>query len=37
MQQTLFTPHGREKMDGQWKLYCLAHNIEKAGHYGYAN
>ena len=32
-----FTLRGREKVDGQWKLYCLVHNIEKLGHHGYAN
>jgi hypothetical protein len=32
-----FTLRGREKVDGQWKLYCLGHNIEKLGHHGYAN
>jgi len=25
-----FTLRGRAKVDGQWKLYCLVHNIEKA-------
>ena len=34
---TRFTLRGREKVDGQWKLYCLVHNIEKLGHHGYAN
>ena len=24
-----FTLRGRSKVDGQWKLYCLVHNIEK--------
>jgi transposase len=24
-----FTLRGREKVDGQWKLFCLVHNIEK--------
>ena len=23
-----FTPAGRAKVDGQWKLYCMVHNIE---------
>ena len=32
-----FTLRGRQKVDGQWKLYCLVHNIEKLGHHGYAN
>lgn len=32
-----FTLRGRTKVDGQWKLYCMVHNIEKLGHHGYAN
>lgn len=31
-----FTLRGRKKGDGQWKLYCLIHNIEKLAHHGYA-
>ena len=31
-----FTLRGRGKVDTQWKLYCLVHNIEKLAHYGYA-
>lgn len=31
-----FTLRGRKKVDAQWKLYCLVHNIEKLAHYGYA-
>ena len=31
-----FTLRGRKKVDGQWKLYCLVHNIEKLAHQGYA-
>ena len=31
-----FTLRGREKVDGQWKLYCLVHNIEKLANNGYA-
>jgi IS5 family transposase len=31
------TLRGRTKVDGQWKLYCVVHNIEKLGHHGYAN
>jgi transposase len=31
-----FTLRGREKVDGQWKLFCLVHNIEKLAHHGYA-
>jgi hypothetical protein len=32
---TRFTLRGRHKVDGQWKLYCLVHNIEKLAHNGY--
>jgi len=32
-----FTLRGRTKVDGQWKLYCLVHNIEKLAHHGYAS
>jgi transposase len=32
-----FTLRGRRKVDGQWKLYCLVHNIEKLAHHGYAH
>jgi len=32
-----FTLRGRDKVDGQWKLYCLVHNIEKLAHHGYAH
>ena len=31
-----FTLRGRAKVDAQWKLYCLVHNIEKLAHSGYA-
>ena len=31
-----FTLRGRAKVDGQWKLYCVVHNIEKLAHHGYA-
>jgi len=31
-----FTLRGRQKVDGQWKLNCLVHNIEKPAHHGYA-
>ena len=31
-----FTLRGRTKVDAQWKRYCLAHNIEKLAHHGYA-
>ena len=31
-----FTLRGKKKVDGQWKLYCMVHNIEKLAHHGYA-
>lgn len=31
-----FTLRGRCKVDGQWKFYCMVHNIEKLAHHGYA-
>jgi hypothetical protein len=31
-----FTLRGRAKVDAQWKLYCMVHNIEKLAHHGYA-
>jgi len=31
-----FSLRGRTKVDGQWKLYCLVHNIEKLAKSGYA-
>ena len=31
-----FTLRGRSKVDGQRKLYCLVHHIEKLAHAGYA-
>ena len=31
-----FTLRGRTKVDGQWKLFCLVHNIEKLANAGYA-
>ena len=30
-----FTLRGRTKVDTQWKLYCLVHNIEKLANTGY--
>ena len=30
-----FTLRGRSKVDGQWKLCCLVHNIEKLANNGY--
>jgi transposase len=32
-----FTLRGRTKVDTQWKLYCLVHNIEKLAHAGYGS
>lgn len=29
-----FSLRGREKVDAQWKLYCMVHNIEKIMRYG---
>ena len=31
-----FTLRGKRKVDGQWKLFCLVHNIEKLANHGYA-
>ena len=31
-----FTLRGQKKVDGQWKLYAIVHNIEKLAHHGYA-
>ena len=31
-----FTLRGRVKVEGQWQLFCLVHNIEKLAHHGYA-
>ena len=31
-----FTLRGQTKVDTQWKLFCLVHNIEKLAHHGYA-
>lgn len=33
---TRFTLRGSAKVDGQWKLFCMMHNIEKLAHHGYA-
>ncbi|SFN99419.1 transposase, IS4 family [Formivibrio citricus] len=35
-QLTRFTLRGQKKVDGQWKLMCMLHNIEKLAHHGYA-
>ena len=31
-----FTLRGQKKVDTQWKLFCLVHNIEKLAHHGVA-
>ncbi len=31
-----FTLRGRKKVDAQWKLFTLVHNIEKIAHYAAA-
>lgn len=31
-----FSLRGKNKVQGQWRLYCLVHNIEKIAHYGQA-
>ena len=31
-----FTLRGKNKVNAQWKLFCLVHNIEKLAHHGYA-
>jgi transposase len=33
---TRFTLRGRHKVDAQWKLFCLVHNIDKLARRGYA-
>lgn len=30
-----FTLRGQAKVNTQWQLYCLVHNIEKLAHQGY--
>jgi hypothetical protein len=30
------TLRGKTKVDGQWKLFCMMHNIEKLANHGYA-
>jgi transposase len=32
-----FTLRGQTKVNTQWNLYCLVHNIEKLAHHGYAH
>jgi hypothetical protein len=29
-----FSLRGKTKVNGQWQLYCLVHNIEKLKNYG---
>lgn len=29
-----FSLRGKRKVDGQWKLFCIIHNIEKLKNYG---
>ena len=29
-----FTYRGKDKVNTQWLLYCLVHNLEKIAHYG---
>jgi len=31
-----FTLRGRTKVNAQWQLFCLVHNIEKLANTGYA-
>ncbi len=31
-----FTLRGQRKVDRQWRLYCLVHNIEKLAKAGFA-
>ncbi|BBI50694.1 hypothetical protein HORIV_31150 [Vreelandella olivaria] len=30
-----FSLRGKKKVQGQWQLYCLVHNIEKLANYGH--
>ncbi|MFY0665567.1 MAG: transposase, partial [Natronospirillum sp.] len=32
-----FSLRGKDKVQGQWQLYCMVHNIEKLGRYGGLN
>jgi len=32
-----FSLRSRHKIDGQWKLYCMMHNIEKLANHGYGS
>jgi len=32
-----FTLRGQKKVDTQWKLFCLVHNIEKLAHHGFGH
>ena len=31
---TRFTLRSRDKVQSQWQLYCMVHNIEKLANYG---
>jgi len=31
-----FMLRGQKQVDGQWKLFCMVHNIEKLAHHRYA-
>ena len=31
-----FTLRGKVKVNNQWLLYCMVHNLEKIVHFGYA-
>lgn len=31
-----FTLRSKPKVNTQWRLYCMVHNIEKLAHHGYA-
>ena len=33
---TITSVRSGHKVDTQWKLFCLVHNIEKLAHHGYA-
>jgi hypothetical protein len=32
-----FTLRGQSKVNTQWHLYCMVHNIEKLAHHGYGS
>jgi hypothetical protein len=35
LERNRFTLRGQKKVDTQWKLLCLGHNIEKLAHLGF--